>query len=76
MTIRIFTIPFNSQTGGFPDEDLRKFLLNKKLESLHPQFFSRAAHISPVHTHEAGKSRAELPKNGKKSKRMETGKNR
>lgn len=39
MAVRILTIPFDPQTGGFPDDELRKFLLNKKLRSLHPQFF-------------------------------------
>jgi len=39
MAIRIFTLPFDVQIGGFHDEELQKFLLNKKLRSLHPQFF-------------------------------------
>ena len=39
MPIRIFTIPYNPQTIGFPDEELQKFLLNKNVKSLHPQFF-------------------------------------
>ena len=39
MPIRIFTIPYNPQTIGFSDEELQKFLLNKNVKSLHPQFF-------------------------------------
>lgn len=39
MPIRIFTIPYNPQTIGFADEELQKFLLNKNVKSLHPQFF-------------------------------------
>ena len=39
MPIRIFTISYDSQLRGFPDEELQKFLLNKNVKSLHPHFF-------------------------------------
>ena len=49
MPIRIFTIPYNPQTIGFADEELQKFLLNKKLKSLQPQFFgSSRIGVNPV----------------------------
>jgi superfamily II DNA helicase RecQ len=39
MPVRIFTIPFNPDHEHFSDEDLSRFLLNKQVKKLHPEFF-------------------------------------
>jgi len=39
MPVRIFTIPFDSKKEVFSDEDLSRFLLNKNVKRLHPEFF-------------------------------------
>lgn len=39
MPIRIITVPFNPQTECFEDEDLRRFLTNKSVKSVRPEFF-------------------------------------
>jgi superfamily II DNA helicase RecQ len=39
MPVRIFTIPFNPDHENFSDEDLSRFLLNKQVKKLHPEFF-------------------------------------
>jgi len=44
MSIRIFTIPFDPQKGLFQDEDLSKFLLNKHIRRLQPEFFQLDGH--------------------------------
>ena len=44
MSIRIFTIPFDPQKGLFQDEDLCKFLLNKKTRRIQPEFFQMDGH--------------------------------
>lgn len=41
MAIRIMTIPFDPKQKGFSDEDLSKFLLNKEVTSVRPEFFQR-----------------------------------
>jgi hypothetical protein len=39
MSIRIFAIPFDPQKDLFQDEDLSRFVLNKQIRRLHPEFF-------------------------------------
>lgn len=39
MAIRILTVPFDPEKEIFQDEDLSRFLLNKRVMALHPQFF-------------------------------------
>jgi superfamily II DNA helicase RecQ len=39
MDLRIFTLPFDPGTEGFPDEVVRDFCLNKKVHSVQTQFF-------------------------------------
>lgn len=39
MQVRIFTIPFDADKELFSDDDLSRFLLNKRVLGLHPQFF-------------------------------------
>lgn len=39
MPVRIFTITFDPQHEVFQDEELRAFLLNKRVNTLHPEFF-------------------------------------
>jgi hypothetical protein len=39
MPVRIITIPFEPHKEIFHDEDLMKFLLNKHVRDLHPEFF-------------------------------------
>ncbi len=41
MAVRVFTIPFDPQQGIFHDEEVSKFLLNKQVSSLRPEFFLR-----------------------------------
>lgn len=42
MPVHIFTVPFDPEKGVFQDDDLRKFLLNKRILALRPEFFSDA----------------------------------
>jgi superfamily II DNA helicase RecQ len=39
MPMHIFTVPFDPENEVFQDEDLRKFLLNKRVRALRPEFF-------------------------------------
>ena len=39
MHLRIFTLPFDPVSEGFPDEVVTEFCKNKKVLSLEPQFF-------------------------------------
>jgi superfamily II DNA helicase RecQ len=39
MDIRIFTLPFDAVSEGFPDEIVSEFCLNKKVHSVQSQFF-------------------------------------
>ncbi len=39
MSVRIFTIPFDPEKGIFFDEDFSRFLLNKNVKNLKPEFF-------------------------------------
>ena len=39
MAIRMFAIPFDPHQEVFHDDDLQKFLLNKQVKSIHPEFF-------------------------------------
>ena len=39
MPIRILTVPFDPAHDLFQDEDLSKFLLNKRVKTLRPEFF-------------------------------------
>ncbi len=39
MPIRIITVPFNPKTGLFEDEDLRRFVTNKTVQTLKSKFF-------------------------------------
>lgn len=39
MELRIFTLPFDKDSEGFPDEIVREFCLNKKVHRLETQFF-------------------------------------
>jgi superfamily II DNA helicase RecQ len=39
MPVRILTIPFNPEKKMFLDEELSKFLINKRVKTLIPQFF-------------------------------------
>lgn len=39
MAIRIFAIPFDPHQEVFHDDDLQKFLLNKQVKSIRPEFF-------------------------------------
>jgi superfamily II DNA helicase RecQ len=39
MPVRIITIPFDPDKELFSDEDLCRFLLNKRVLALHPEFF-------------------------------------
>ena len=39
MAVRIFTIPFDPEKGIFFDEDFSRFLLNKNVKRLKPEFF-------------------------------------
>ena len=39
MSVKIFTVPFNPEKEIFEDEDLGKFLVNKHVRTLKPQFF-------------------------------------
>lgn len=41
MPVRVFTIPFDPQHNVFHDEELSKFLLNKQVTALRPEFFQR-----------------------------------
>lgn len=41
MAISLFTIPFDPQNEVFADESLQKFLLNKQVKSIRPEFFSQ-----------------------------------
>ncbi len=41
MTVRIFTIRFDSGKELFEDEELAGFMLNKRIKNLHPQFFQQ-----------------------------------
>lgn len=39
MELRIFTLPFDAISEGFPDEVISEFCLNKKVHSIQSQFF-------------------------------------
>ena len=39
MELRIFTLPFDENIEGFPDEIITQFCLNKKVHSVQTQFF-------------------------------------
>ena len=39
MSVRVFTIPFDVQREIFQDEDFTRFLLNKRVKRLQPEFF-------------------------------------
>jgi superfamily II DNA helicase RecQ len=39
MPVRIFTIPFEPQSEIFSDEEFSRFLLNKQVKRLQPEFF-------------------------------------
>lgn len=39
MELRIFTLPFDETTEGFPDEIITQFCMNKKVHSVQTQFF-------------------------------------
>lgn len=39
MPVHILTIPFDNEREVFDDEDLTKFLLNKRVKDLRPEFF-------------------------------------
>ncbi|HPO17303.1 MAG TPA: hypothetical protein PLI09_27975 [Candidatus Hydrogenedentes bacterium] len=39
MQIKIFSLPYNPALGGFDDEPLRQFLVDKEVLSIAPQFF-------------------------------------
>ena len=39
MAVRIFTVPFDAEKEIFFDEDFSRFLLNKNVKSLKPEFF-------------------------------------
>ena len=41
MNIKIITVPFDAENEGFRDDVLTKFLINKKVRSLQPQFFQQ-----------------------------------
>jgi superfamily II DNA helicase RecQ len=41
MEIRIFTLPFDEVSEGFPDEIIAQFCHNKKVHSIKPRFFER-----------------------------------
>lgn len=41
MPFRIFTLPFDEVTEGFPDEIITQFCLNKKVLSYTPHFFQK-----------------------------------
>jgi hypothetical protein len=39
VAVHILTIPFDAQQGHFPDEALKRFLVNKHIKVLRPEFF-------------------------------------
>lgn len=41
MQIKIFTLPFDEETEGFPDEIIAEFCLNKKVLRIETQFFRK-----------------------------------
>lgn len=41
MELRIFTLPFDEVSEGFPDEIITHFCLNKKVHSIRPHFFEQ-----------------------------------
>jgi len=41
MAIRMFAMPFDARQGVFHEEDLQKFLLNKRVKSTRPEFFQK-----------------------------------
>ena len=45
MAIRIFTIPFDPEREIFQEEDLSRFLLNKRVKRLTPKFFQLDGHV-------------------------------
>lgn len=44
MEVRIFTLPFDEISQGFPDEIIAEFCLNKKVHSIQTQFFLNEGH--------------------------------
>lgn len=42
MAIHIFTVPFDPKKQVFHDEELRGFLLNKRVTAIRPEFFQSA----------------------------------
>ena len=44
MAVRIITLPFEPHQGIFQDEDLTRFLLNKHVKDLRPEFFQMDGH--------------------------------
>jgi superfamily II DNA helicase RecQ len=44
MAIRLFTISFDPKQGGFHDEEVNKFLLNKQVKTVRPEFFHVNGH--------------------------------
>ena len=41
MQIRIFTLPFDETSEGFPDEIVTEFCLNKKVYHIEAKFFEQ-----------------------------------
>ena len=41
MQLKIFTLPFDEETEGFPDEIISEFCLNKKVLRIETEFFRR-----------------------------------
>ena len=41
MHLRIFTLPFDEVSEGFPDEVITEFCLNKKVQLIEPHFFEQ-----------------------------------
>ena len=41
MQLKIFTLPFDEEIEGFPDEIITEFCRNKKVLRIEPQFFLR-----------------------------------
>lgn len=39
MAIRMFAVPFDARQESFHDEELQKFLLNKQVKTIRPEFF-------------------------------------
>ncbi len=46
MELRIFTLPFDPVMEGFPDELVKDFCINKKVQKLESQFFLQEGRAS------------------------------